>query len=596
MKTIKINIDGKLAEVPEGTNLVEAAASIGIKIPTLCYMNLHDFDYRNNPGVCRICVVEVEGRKNLVPACKTVCTDSMVVRTHTPRVVNARQTVLELILSDHPNECLTCSKNGYCSLQTMARDLGIREAKYAGATTAAMMDMSPSIVRNLNKCILCRRCETVCNQIQTVGALGVVDRGFSSTICTAFNDPIQLSNCVNCGQCVAICPTSALTENNNIREVLRAIADPSKTVVVQTAPAVRVGLGQDFGFAGESVTGRMVTALRRLGFDYVFDTDFAADLTIMEEGTELLQRLGRLLDGDTQVKIPMMTSCCPGWVSFMEKHFPELAENLSTAKSPQQMFGAIAKNYFAPKMEIDRKQLVVVSVMPCVAKKAEAARPEFGSGGDPDVNISITTRELAHMIRFANMDFEHLEEGEFDRPLGESTGAGVIFGATGGVIEAAVRTAYEVHTKKTLTRIDFEELRGTAGIRSAEIDFGGIPIRIGIAHGLGNARKLIEQIKTGTSPYHAIEIMACPGGCIGGGGQPYHRGDDRILKQRTASLYTEDREKPLRKSHENPFIKSLYAEYLGEPCGHLSHELLHTHYYDRKPVIEAAPAPATSKK
>jgi len=517
METIKLTIDNRTAEVAPGTNLVEAAASVGIKIPTLCYLNLHELGCKNDPGVCRICVVEVEGRKNLAPACKTVCTEGMVVRTHTPRVINARQTILELILSDHPNECLTCSKNGYCSLQTMAKDLGIREAKYKGETTKPMMDLSPSVVRNMEKCILCRRCETV---------------------------------------------------------------------VVQTAPAVRVALGQDFGLEGRSVTGKMTTALRRLGFDYVFDTDFAADLTIMEEGTELLQRLNKYLAGDRTVKIPLMTSCCPGWVSFMEKHFPELGENLSTAKSPQQMFGAIAKNYLAPKLGIDRRNFIVVSVMPCVAKKSEAARPEFGKDGDPDVNISITTRELAHMIRFANMNFDELEESDFDRPLGESTGAGVIFGTTGGVIEAAVRTAYEIQTKKTLPKLDFTELRGLAGIRSATIDFDGVPVKIGIAHGLGNARRLVEEIRAGRSPYHAIEIMACPGGCINGGGQPYHRGNEELLKRRAEALYAEDAAKPLRKSHENPDIQALYEEFLGEPCGPLSHELLHTRYYDRKPVVE----------
>ena len=540
METIKLTIDNRTAEVAPGTNLVEAAASVGIKIPTLCYLNLHELGCKNDPGVCRICVVEVEGRKNLAPACKTVCTEGMVVRTHTPRVINARQTILELILSDHPNECLTCSKNGYCSLQTMAKDLGIREAKYKGETTKPMMDLSPSVVRNMEKCILCRRCETVCNQVQTVGALSVVGRGFTSVLCTAFNDPILTTNCVNCGQCVAVCPTSALSENSNIREVMQALADPGKTVVVQTAPAVRVALGQDFGLEGRSVTGKMTTALRRLGFDYVFDTDFAADLTIMEEGTELLQRLNKYLAGDRTVKIPLMTSCCPGWVS----------------------------------------------VMPCVAKKSEAARPEFGKDGDPDVNISITTRELAHMIRFANMNFDELEESDFDRPLGESTGAGVIFGTTGGVIEAAVRTAYEIQTKKTLPKLDFTELRGLAGIRSATIDFDGVPVKIGIAHGLGNARRLVEEIRAGRSPYHAIEIMACPGGCINGGGQPYHRGNEELLKRRAEALYAEDAAKPLRKSHENPDIQALYEEFLGEPCGPLSHELLHTRYYDRKPVVE----------
>lgn len=590
METIKLTIDNLQVEVPKGTNLVEAAAGAGIKIPTLCYMNLHELNYTNNPGVCRICVVEVEGRKNLAPACKTVSTEGMVVRTHTPRVINARQTVLELILSNHPNECLTCPKNGYCTLQNLARDLGIREAKYTGEVTKPLMDMSLSIERNMDKCIMCRRCETACNQMQTVGALAVTHRGFASVLGTAFNEPLQTTQCVNCGQCVAVCPTGALSENNNIREVFRAIGDPKKTVVVQTAPAVRVGLGQDFGFSGRSVTGKMVTALRQLGFDYVFDTDFAADLTIMEEGTELLQRLGAYLSGDKEVKLPLMTSCCPGWVSFMEKHYPELRDNLSTAKSPQQMFGAVAKNYFAAKMGIDRRNLVVVSVMPCVAKKSEAARPEFGCDGDQDVNLSITTRELARMIRFANMNFKELEESDFDRPLGESTGAGVIFGATGGVIEAAVRTAYEVYTKKPLGRLDFTELRGMEGIRSATVDMDGTPVRIGIAHGLAHARQLAEEVLAGRSPYHAIEIMACPGGCIGGGGQPYHLGNIDVLKERTASLYAEDRDKPLRKSHENPYIQSLYSEYLGQPCGKLAHELLHTHYYDRKPTVDTTPA------
>ena len=510
----------------------------------------------------------------------------MVVRTHTPRVINARQTILELILSDHPNECLTCSKNGYCSLQTMAKDLGIREAKYKGETTKPMMDLSPSVVRNMEKCILCRRCETVCNQVQTVGALSVVGRGFTSVLCTAFNDPILTTNCVNCGQCVAVCPTSALSENSNIREVMQALADPGKTVVVQTAPAVRVALGQDFGLEGRSVTGKMTTALRRLGFDYVFDTDFAADLTIMEEGTELLQRLNKYLAGDRTVKIPLMTSCCPGWVSFMEKHFPELGENLSTAKSPQQMFGAIAKNYLAPKLGIDRRNFIVVSVMPCVAKKSEAARPEFGKDGRSG------REHFDHHARTGPHD--PLRQHELRRTGGER------FRPSAGRIDRCRRhlrhhrrrdrgsRAYGIRNtnEKTLPKLDFTELRGLAGIRSATIDFDGVPVKIGIAHGLGNARRLVEEIRAGRSPYHAIEIMACPGGCINGGGQPYHRGNEELLKRRAEALYAEDAAKPLRKSHENPDIQALYEEFLGEPCGPLSHELLHTRYYDRKPVVE----------
>ena len=586
METVKLTIDGRHVEVEKGMNLVEAAASIGVKIPTLCYMNLHGLGYGNGPGACRICVVEVEGRKTLAPACKTSCTEGMVVRTHTPRVVNARRTVMELILSNHPKDCLVCPKNGHCKLQELACSLGIREVKYGGEVTSFPKDMSLSIVRDMDKCIMCRRCESACNELQTVGVLSAAGRGFHAVMGTPFGESLQDTGCVNCGQCVAVCPTGALSENSNMADVLRVLADPTKKVVVQTAPAVRAALGEEFGLGGRSVTGRMTAALRRLGFDYVFDTDFAADLTIMEEGTELLGRLKAYLDGDRSVKLPLMTSCCPGWVSFVEKNFPEAEDYLSTAKSPQQMFGAVAKSYFASKLGIDRCDLVVVSVMPCVAKKSEAARSEFSHDGDPDVNIVLTTRELAQLIRQFNIDFTSLPEENFDMPLGVSTGAGVIFGVTGGVIEAAVRTAYEVYTGRKLDRIDFTELRGTDGIRSATVDFNGVPINIGIAHTLGNARKLVKEVVAGTSPYHAIEVMACPGGCIGGGGQPYHRGDASLLAMRAAALYGEDADKNLRKSHENPYVQQLYGEFLGEPCGHLAHELLHTSYYDRKPVVE----------
>ena len=583
MEMVNIKINNMPLSVPKGISILEAARTAGIEIPTLCYLKKI-----NEIGACRICMVEVKGARSLVTACVYPVNEGMEIFTNTERVRKSRKTTLELILSTHDRKCLSCIRSGTCELQQLCKEFGVDdEGRFDGANPVHEYDDSAiHMIRDNGKCILCRRCETVCNQVQTVGALSVVGRGFTSVLCTAFNDPILTTNCVNCGQCVAVCPTSALSENSNIREVMQALADPGKTVVVQTAPAVRVALGQDFGLEGRSVTGKMTTALRRLGFDYVFDTDFAADLTIMEEGTELLQRLNKYLAGDRTVKIPLMTSCCPGWVSFMEKHFPELGENLSTAKSPQQMFGAIAKNYLAPKLGIDRRNFIVVSVMPCVAKKSEAARPEFGKDGDPDVNISITTRELAHMIRFANMNFDELEESDFDRPLGESTGAGVIFGTTGGVIEAAVRTAYEIQTKKTLPKLDFTELRGLAGIRSATIDFDGVPVKIGIAHGLGNARRLVEEIRAGRSPYHAIEIMACPGGCINGGGQPYHRGNEELLKRRAEALYAEDAAKPLRKSHENPDIQALYEEFLGEPCGPLSHELLHTRYYDRKPVVE----------
>ena len=586
METVKLIIDKKEVEVPKGTTILDAAKSVGIHIPTLCYMKLEDLGYENNPGACRICVVEIEGRRNLAPSCKTECTADMVVRTHTPRVMNARKTVMELILSNHPAECLTCSSNGHCELQKIAHDLGIREIRYKGEMSVFKIDRSPSIVRNMNKCIMCRRCETMCNKIQTVGALTAVNRGFNAAVSTAFETDMAGSTCSYCGQCVSVCPVNALSGRNTQQPVLDALADPTKIVIAQTAPAVRTALGRDFGYPpGTLVTGKMVSALRQLGFDYVFDTDFAADLTIMEEGTELLHRLGGYLSGDKEVKIPLMTSCCPGWVSFVEQHFPELRGNLSSAKSPQQMFGAIAKSYFAEKLGVDRKDLVVVSIMPCLAKKYEASRPEFSVNGNPDVDYSIYTRELARLINYANIDFNDLPDGEFDHPLGESTGASVIFGTTGGVIEAACRTAYELYTKKNLENVDFEQLRGLEGVRSATINFEGTPIKIGIAHGLGNARKLIEEVKNGTSPYHAIEVMACPGGCIGGGGQPFHRGRIEVLRRRAAALYQEDANKPLRKSHENPYIQQLYAEYLGEPCGPRAHQLLHTHYFDRKEVI-----------
>ncbi|NPA35696.1 MAG: 4Fe-4S dicluster domain-containing protein [Chlorobi bacterium] len=587
MDIVKLTIDNTPVVVEKGTTVLEAAKTVGVEIPTLCYMKLDDMEFENKPGGCRVCVVEIEGRRNLAPSCKTECEEGMVVNTHSVRVVNARRTVTELILSDHPFECLVCSKSGKCDLQTLAQDLGIREIHYQGEKSTYKSDKSPAIIREMDKCIMCRRCETACNDVQTVGTLSAIYRGFKSVVAPAFEMDLDHTNCTFCGQCVAVCPTGALIERDHTWKVMEAIINPEKTVIVQTAPAVRAALGEEFGMEpGTLVTGKMVTALRKIGFDYVFDTDFAADLTILEEGTELLGRLSRFLSGNKDVKLPILTSCCPAWVNFFEHHFPEMKDIPSTAKSPQQMFGAIAKTYFADKLQIKRENLVVVSVMPCLAKKYEASRDEFKVNGDPDVNISITTRELAQMIKNANLKFTELPDDDFDRPLGESTGAGVIFGTTGGVIEAAVRTAYELHTGKELDRLDFEELRGLEGIRSATIDFDGLPINIGIAHGLGNARKLLEDIKAGKSQFHAIEIMACPGGCIGGGGQPYHHGDVNVLKKRQKAIYEEDAGKTIRKSHENPYIKKLYEEFLGEPCGAKSHELLHTKYFDKKKKIE----------
>ena len=583
MDIVNLTIDNKPVVVKSGTTILEAASGVGLHIPTLCHMKLDDLNIENKPGGCRICVVEVEGRRNLAPACCTEVNEGMRINTHSMRVINARRTVMELILSDHPFDCLICAKSGNCDLQDMAHNLGIREIHYKGEQSTYREDTSPAIIREVDKCIMCRRCETMCNEVQTVGVLSAINRGFESVVSPAFEMNLDHSVCTYCGQCVAVCPTGALTEVDETGKVIRALSDPTKTVIVQTAPAVRAALGEEFGMeAGSLVTGKLVAALRRLGFDHVFDTDFAADLTIMEEGTELLSRLGKHLAGDKDVKLPILTSCCPAWVKFFEHQFPEMKDIPSTARSPQQMFGSIAKTYFADQLGIKREDLVVVSIMPCVAKKYECGRDEFKTNDNPDVDHAITTRELAALIKLSNIEFKSLPNEDFDNPLGESTGAGVIFGTTGGVIEAAVRTAYEVHTKKELPRLDFDELRGMEGIREATIDFDGLPIKIGIAHGLGNARKLLEDIQAGNSEFHAIEIMSCPGGCIGGGGQPYHHGDAGILKKRQAALYWEDKNKTLRKSHENPHIIELYEKFLGEPMSEKAHHLLHTEYFDRR--------------
>ena len=587
-ENITLKIDNREISVPKGTTILEAARDMGIDIPTLCYMNLKDLCIKNAPASCRLCVVEVEGRKNLAPSCATRCENGMNEHTNTIRVRNARRTVLELMLADHPSDCLVCAKSGNCELQSVAIKLGIREIPFEGEKTEFRVDLSPSIRRDATKCIYCRRCEMMCNEVQTVGALGAVNRGFSSVVMPAFDQSLQDSECTFCGQCVAVCPVGALTELDHTNRLIKDLADPDKTVIVQTAPAVRAALGEEFALpAGTSVTGKMVAALRKLGFAKVFDTDFAADLTIMEEGTELLGRLGAFLNGDKSVKLPIITSCCPGWVNFFEKQFPDLLDMPSSARSPQQMFGSIAKTYWAEKMGIKRENLIVVSVMPCLAKKFECERDEFKTNGDPDVNYSISTRELAALIKQTNINFMQLEDEDFDAPLGESTGAAVIFGATGGVMEAALRTAYEIHTGKTLDNVNFEGVRGIENLKEATIDVDGFELKVAVAHGLGNARKLMNEIRAGKSKYHAIEIMACPGGCIGGGGQPLHHGDSSLLKARTRALYTEDSEKSLRKSHQNPYIISLYEEFLGKPMSERAHHLLHTCYFNRgKEIIE----------
>ena len=591
MDMVKVTIDGKLIEVPKSSTIVAAAKSAGITIPTLCYLHIGGADYKNDCASCRICVVEVEGRRNLAPACATPVFDGMVVTTNTMKVMQKRKTVLELMLSDHPKDCLACSKNGECELQDLSMQFGVREIRFKGKESEYRKDSSPAIIRDMDKCIMCRRCETMCNNIQTVGALTGVNRGFESVVATAFEQDLSDSVCTFCGQCVAVCPVGALHEKDHTWQLVKDLANPKKKVIVQVAPAVRVALGEEFGLAaGTDVEGKMVTALRKLGFDQVFDTNFAADLTIMEEATELIDRVNKVLAGDKDTKLPILTSCCPAWVKFFEHNYPDMLDVPSSAKSPQQMFGAVAKGIWAKEEGIDRNDLIVVSVMPCLAKKYESSRDEFKVDGNPDVDYSISTRELAKLLKQANINLPQLEEGTMDNPLGEYTGAGVIFGRTGGVIEAATRTAYEWITGTSLEDVDFTQLRGMEGIRVAEVSIPGLDeklgskFRIGIAHGLGAARELLDKIRAGEETLHAIEIMACKGGCVGGGGQPYHHGDFSIIKKRTEGIQAIDSNKDIRKSHENPYIKELYAKHLGKPNSHLAHELLHTKYFPKHKI------------
>lgn len=578
MNKVNITINDMNISVPENYTVLEAAREVEIEIPTLCHLNLHDLKAVNRSASCRVCVVEVEGRGPLSPSCSTYVSEGMVIKTNTPRAVKARRTMVELLLSDHPKDCLTCEKNQQCDLQKLAANLGVREIEYTGAQSTYEKDNSSySIFRNLDKCVLCRRCETMCNEVQTCGILSGMDRGFETVVGPAFGLPMIDTMCTFCGQCVAVCPTAALTEISNVRQVWDAINDPDKFVVVQTAPAVRVALGEEFGMEpGTIVTGKMAAALRRMGFDKIFDTDFAADLTIVEEASELIHRV------QNGGRLPILTSCCPAWVKFFEHQFPDLLDIPSTCKSPHEMFGAIVKTYYAEKFKIDPHKIVVVSVMPCLAKKYEAARPELSGKGMQNVDYVISTREAAKMIKEAGINFINLPDEGFDNPLGESTGASVIFGTTGGVIEAALRTAADWLTGESLEKIDYHQLRGLEGIREGTVNIGGTDFKIGIAHGLGNARKLLEDIRAGKTEYHAIEIMACPGGCIGGGGQPYHQGDSDIIKKRAEAIYREDKGKAKRKSHENVNVIELYKEFLGEFYGEKAHELLHTKYQKRE--------------
>ena len=576
MENVTLKINGQDITVPANYTVLQAAREAGIDIPTLCY--LKDV---SQTGSCRMCVVEVKGARNLQAACVYPVAEGIEVFTNTPKVRRSRKVTLELLLSNHERKCLTCVRSGNCELQTLAEELGIDEITYDGERLEHELDaLSPSIIRDNNKCVLCRRCVSACKNIQTVAVIDATERGFKTTIASPFNKSLAEVPCVNCGQCIVACPVGALREKDATDEVWEALADPDKVVIVQTAPAVRAALGEEFGMPiGTPVTGKMAAALRRLGFDHTFDTDTGADLTIIEEGNELLDRI------QNGGKLPMITSCSPGWIKFCEHNFPDFLDNLSSCKSPHQMFGAIIKTYWAEKHGVDPEKIVTVSVMPCVAKKFECGRDEMEVNGKRDVDIVISTRELARMIKQAGINFVNLPDEKFDNPFTEASGAGVIFGATGGVMEAALRTVYEILEEKPLDNLDFEAVRGTEGIKTAEIPVGDLTVKVAIAHGLGNARKLLESIRNGEADYHFIEIMACPGGCVTGGGQPIvpakvQMGID-LKKERAKALYSEDTNASIRKSHENPDIIKLYEEFLGEPGGHKAHELLHTHYQAR---------------
>lgn len=580
MSKIKCIIDGNEVVFDEQISILEACRSIGIRVPTLCHMKLDGTPYENKPSSCRICVVEVKGRRNLVTACSEKIVNGMIINTNTYRAIHARKINLELLLSNHPKDCLVCPKNLNCELQKLADELGVRTIDYQGERMAHRVDYkSHAIVRDPSKCVMCRRCEMMCNKVQSVGVLSARHRGFETTVTPAFNLPLKDSSCTFCGQCVAVCPTGAIVEVDETQKVWAALRDPNQHVVVQVAPAIRVAIGELFGMdPGKISTGKLVTALKTMGFDTVFDTDFGADLTVMEEASELVHRI------KNNGRMPMLTSCCPAWVRFIEENFPDLLDVPSTCKSPQMMTGTMVKSYYAKKKGINPENITMVSIMPCTAKKEEIKRDELKNDGMQNVDIVMSTRELGRLIHMFSIDFQDLPDSEFDTLLGESTGAAVIFGTTGGVIEAAVRTAYEWLTGKELKKVEFTELRGFENIRSATVKIGDMDLKIGIAHGLGNSKRLLQGVQSGEFDFDVIEIMACPGGCIGGGGQPYHHGDMSILAKRRKALYEIDKNKKIRKSHDNPEIKQIYKDFLGEIYGEKAHKYLHTSYVKREKI------------
>jgi iron-only hydrogenase group A len=571
---VMIEVNGKPMEAEQGELMIDALRRAGVNVPTLCHL-----EGLFPSGACRMCSVEVDGRPNLIPSCANTVAEGMKVKTHSKRAVQARKTIIELLLAEHPDDCLYCVRSGHCQLQTLANELGVRQRRYQGQKNQHKLDISsPSIVRDPDKCILCGRCVRVCEEVQGVSAIDFVGRGSHTEVGTPFNEGLNISSCINCGQCIMVCPTGALHEQSSMKEVVSAISEPEKIVVVQHAPSISVTLAEEFGIEpGKDISGVMTAALRRLGFDRVFDTAFSADLTIMEEASELVQRI------TTGGKLPMMTSCSPGWIKYVEQYYPDFIENLSTCKSPQQMLGAVIKSYFAEREGVDPSNIYSVSIMPCTAKKFEAQRPEMMPEGYPDVDAVLTTRELARMIRLYGIDMKNLEAEEADTPFGERSTAGKLFGATGGVMEAAIRTAHYLITGKELENLEVSAVRGLDGVKEAKVKVDGLEVGVAVVNGLLNAKKLLDEIRAGRKDLHFIEVMTCPGGCIAGGGQPLDADPDAV-RARMQALYKIDRYEQVRTSHSNRAVKKLYEDYLGEPLGHKSHKLLHTEYAEREVV------------